>query len=88
MFWIVPNSWFAALTETKIVVDLIALNKSIKFAVLLPIGIVSVIIFSILYKTSVISGIVRAFIDVINVFIMSIGLIFTVRIFILKKLKK
>ena len=64
------------------------INKSIKFAVLLPIGIVSVIIFSILYKTSVISGIVRAFIDVINVFIMSIGLIFTVRIFILKKLKK
>jgi len=63
------------------------ISKSFKFALLLPIGIISVIVFSILYKTSVISGIVRAFIDVINVCLMGCGLIFTIRLFILKKSK-
>lgn len=63
------------------------INKSFKIALLLPIGIISVIVFSILYKTSVISGIVRAFIDVINVCLMGCGLIFTIRLFILKKSK-
>lgn len=63
------------------------INKSLKIALLLPIGIISVIVFSILYKTSVISGIVRAFIDVINVCLMGCGLIFTIRLFILKKSK-
>ena len=63
------------------------ISKSFKFALLLPIGIISVIVFSILYKTSVISGIVRAFIDVINVCLMGCGLIFTFRLFILKKSK-
>ena len=63
------------------------ISKSVKFALLLPIGIISVIVFSILYKTSVISGIVRAFIDVINVCLMGCGLIFTIRLFILKKSK-
>lgn len=63
------------------------ISKSFKIALLLPIGIISVIIFSILYKTSVISGIVRAFIDVINVCLMGCGLIFTIRLFILKKSK-
>lgn len=63
------------------------ISKSFKFALLLPIGIISVIVFSILYKTSVISVIVRAFIDVINVCLMGCGLIFTIRLFILKKSK-
>ena len=63
------------------------ISKSFKIALLLPIGIISVIVFSILYKTSVISGIVRAFIDVINVCLMGCGLIFTIRLFILKKSK-
>ena len=63
------------------------ISKSVKFALLLPIGIISLIVFSILYKTSVISGIVRAFIDVINVCLMGCGLIFTIRLFILKKSK-
>lgn len=63
------------------------ITKSLKLALLLPIGIISVIVFSILYKTSVISGIVRAFIDIINVFLMGYGLIFTIRFFILKKTK-
>lgn len=63
------------------------ISKSFKFALLLPMGIISVIVFSILYKTSVISGIVRAFIDVINVCLMGCGLIFTIRLFILKKSK-
>lgn len=63
------------------------ITKSLKLALLLPVGIISVIVFSILYKTSVISGIVRAFIDIINVFLMGYGLIFTIRFFILKKTK-
>lgn len=63
------------------------ISKSFKIALLLPIGVISVIVFSILYKTSVISGIVRAFIDVINVCLMGCGLIFTIRLFILKKSK-
>ena len=63
------------------------ITKSLKLALLLPVGIISVIVFSILYKTSLISGIVRAFIDIINVFLMGYGLIFTIRFFILKKTK-
>ena len=63
------------------------IRKSYKYALLLPIGIISVIVFSILYKTSVISGIVRAFIDVINVALMVVGLVYSVRILILKKHK-
>lgn len=63
------------------------ISKSFKIALLLPIGVISVIVFSILYKISVISGIVRAFIDVINVCLMGCGLIFTIRLFILKKSK-
>ena len=63
------------------------ITKSLKLALFLPVGIISVIVFSILYKTSVISGIVRAFIDIINVFLMGYGLIFTIRFFILKKTK-
>lgn len=59
--------------------------KSFKYALLLPIGFISVIVFSILYKTSTISGIVRGFMDFVNVLVMSIGLIFSIRIFILKK---
>ena len=61
------------------------IHKSFKYALLLPIGFISVIVFSILYKTSTISGIVRGFMDFVNVLVMSIGLIFSIRIFILKK---
>ena len=63
------------------------IRKSYKYALLLPVGIISVIVFSILYKTSVISGIVRAFIDVINVAVMAVGLLYSIRILILKKSK-
>jgi len=82
------KNFFTCCNEKSEQIKIEKINKSYKFALLLPIGIISVIIFSILYKTSVISGIIRAFIDIINVVLMSVGIIFTTRIFILKKIKK
>lgn len=82
------KNFFTCCNEKSTQIKEEKIAKSIKFALLLPIGIISVIIFSILYKTSVISGVVRSFIDVINVILMFIGLLFSTRIIILKKTKK
>ena len=82
------KNFFTCCNDKSIENREIKIKKSFKLALLFPVGLVSVIIFSILYKTSVISGIVRGFIDVINVLIMGIGVIFGIRYLILKKLKK
>lgn len=82
------KNFFTCCNEKSIQVKEEKIHKSFKYALLLPIGIISVIIFSILYKTSVISGVFRTFVDIINVLLMSIGIIFTTRIVILKNIIK
>lgn len=79
------KEFFTCSQEKSAIQKQAKIKSSFYLAMLLPLGILLEVLTVVLYKTAVISSIVRLFIDLILVVVMAVGLIFLIRTIILKR---